>query len=150
MCVGRRPELSIFGDDYDTHDGTGVRDYIHVVDLAQGHVAALRKLSPPPAAAAEGAEEGGEGEGFCTAVNLGTGVGVSVLDLVKAMGRTTGMDVPYKMAPRRPGDIASCYCDPSFAEDFLGWRACKTTQDMCDDTWRWQQGNPMGYRDRDE
>ena len=116
-----------------------MRDYIHVVDLAKGHVAALRALR---AARADGdARAVG-----CDAVNLGTGTGVSVLDLVKAMEAATGAPVPYEVAPRRPGDVAACYCDPSYAAAKLGWRAELGLSDMCEDTWRWQSANPMGYK----
>jgi UDP-glucose 4-epimerase len=142
VCVGRRKELSVFGGDYDTPDGTGVRDYIHVVDLALGHLAALTKLrSLKPASDPEYAEEG-----CCVPVNLGTGRGVSVLDLVQGMEAATDAPVPYSLASRRPGDVASCYCDPSFAKDFLGWEATRDVGDMCRDTWRWQSGNPEGYK----
>lgn len=132
VCVGRRKELSVFGDDYDTPDGTGVRDYIHVVDLAKGHVAALEKLYTSQVG--------------CTAVNLGTGKGVSVLELVDGMARATGKPVPYKMAPRRPGDVASVYADPKIAEKLLKWKAELGVDDMCEDTWRWQSTNPYGYK----
>ena len=133
VCVGRRAELSVFGGDYSTPDGTGVRDYIHVVDLALGHLAALSAIR-------------GAMEGFCTPINLGTGQGVSVLDLVRGMAAATGRPVPYKIAPRRPGDVASCYCDPSTARDLLGWHATRGVKEMCDDTWRWQSANPLGYK----
>ena len=124
VAVGRLKELSVFGSDYPTPDGTGVRDYIHVVDLAQGHVAAL------PALAAQ--------RGVLT-VNLGTGHGYSVLDMVNAFQRATGRDVPYKLAPRRPGDVAQCYADPERAQALLGWRATRGIEDMCRDAWRWQE-----------
>ena len=137
VCVGRREKLSIFGGDYDTPDGTGVRDYIHVVDLAKGHVAALQRLAA--------ARAGSKPSVGCTAVNLGTGSGVSVLDLVNGMAAATGKEVPYAIAPRRPGDIATCYCDPAFAFELLGWRAELGLTEMCEDTWRWQSANPMGY-----
>jgi UDP-glucose 4-epimerase len=136
VCVGRREKLSVFGDDYDTPDGTGVRDYIHVVDLAKGHVAALDKLYT---------EELG-----CTAVNLGTGKGVSVLELVKGMGEATGKPVPYVIAPRRPGDVAEVYADASLAEKLLGWKAELGVKEMCEDTWRWQSTNPYGYKQVEE
>mmetsp|Transcript_93840 Transcript_93840/g.271208 ORF Transcript_93840/g.271208 Transcript_93840/m.271208 type:complete len:385 (+) Transcript_93840:151-1305(+) len=132
VCVGRRKELSVFGDDYDTPDGTGVRDYIHVVDLAKGHVAALEKLYTS--------------EVGCKAVNLGTGKGVSVLELVDGMARATGKPVPYTIAPRRPGDVASVYADPEMAEKLLKWKAELGVDDMCQDTWRWQSTNPYGYK----
>ena len=136
VCVGRREKLSIFGDDYDTPDGTGVRDYIHVVDLAKGHVAALDKLY---------ADNVG-----CEAVNLGTGKGVSVLDLVNGMGDATGKPVPYEMSDRRPGDVAELYADPKKAADMLGWKAELGTKEMCESTWRWQSTNPMGYKEEVE
>ena len=130
VAIGKLPKLSVFGDDYDTHDGTGVRDYIHVVDLADGHVKAV-----------EYAMEHTGAEVF----NLGTGKGYSVLDLVKAFESANGVKVPYTIAPRRPGDIATCYSDPSKAEQVLGWRAQKDIEDMCRDSWRWQSQNPKGY-----
>ena len=132
VCVGRREKLSVFGDDYDTPDGTGVRDYIHVVDLAKGHVAALDTLYR---------EKVG-----CRAVNLGTGKGVSVLELVKGMGDATGTPVPYEIAPRRPGDVATVYADPSLAKKVLGWEATLGVKEMCEDTWNWQKNNPYGYK----
>ncbi len=130
VAVGKLPELGVFGDDYDTPDGTGVRDYIHVMDLAAGHVAALAALKL---------------EGGCSIYNLGTGRGTSVLELVGAFEKTTGVKVPYKIKPRRAGDIASCYagCDKAAAE--LGWKARYTIEDMCADSWRWQEANPNGY-----
>ena len=133
VCVGRRDKLSVFGDDYDTPDGTGVRDYIHVVDLARGHVAALEKLYSTP-------------DLGCRAVNLGTGRGVSVLELVEGMRKATGKPVPYDIAPRRPGDVAAVYADPSIAERLLNWKAELGVKEMCDDTWRWQSTNPYGYQ----
>ena len=133
VCVGRREKLSVFGNDYDTPDGTGVRDYIHVVDLAKGHVAALDKLY---ADAAVG----------CRAVNLGTGQGVSVLELVDGMSKATGKSVPYEFAPRRPGDVATVYADATLAKELLGWEAELGVDAMCEDTWRWQKTNPMGYK----
>lgn len=132
VCVGRREKLSVFGDDYDTKDGTGVRDYIHVVDLAKGHVAALNKLY---------SEDIG-----CEAVNLGTGNGVSVLELVKGMSKAIGKSIPYEIAPRRPGDVAQLYADASRAKNLLKWNAELTVDDMCQDTWNWQSNNPMGYK----
>jgi UDP-glucose 4-epimerase len=137
VCVGRREKLSVFGNDYDTPDGTGVRDYIHVVDLAKGHVAALDKLYSDDSVG-------------CEAVNLGTGQGVSVLELVDGMGAATGKAVPYVIAPRRPGDVAELYADPQKAHDMLGWKAELGTKEMCEDTWRWQSTNPMGYREEVE
>ncbi len=130
VAVGKLDELSVFGDDYPTHDGTGVRDYIHVVDLAVGHLKALEKLKSNP--------------GVVT-YNLGTGQGYSVLDMVKAFEEASGQDVPYKITDRRPGDIASCYADPSKAEEELGWKAERDIVDMCKDAWRWQSQNPEGY-----
>jgi UDP-glucose 4-epimerase len=132
VAVGRRPYLNVFGNDYPTPDGTGVRDYIHVVDLALGHVAALRYLD--------------EHEGVLT-VNLGTGKGYSVLDMVRAFSAASGREVPYRIAPRRPGDVACCYADPTLAERLLGWRAERGIEQMCADTWRWQSMNPQGYGD---
>jgi UDP-glucose 4-epimerase len=130
VAVGRRPQLAIFGNDYPTVDGTGVRDYIHVVDLARGHVAALARLF---------AHEGG------FTVNLGSGQGHSVLETVRAFEQASGRSVPYTIAARRPGDIAACYADPSLAQALLGWRAEKTLANMCLDHWRWQSQNPDGY-----
>jgi UDP-glucose 4-epimerase len=129
VAVGRRKQLSVWGDDYPTPDGTGVRDYIHVTDLARGHLAALAHL---PAA------------GVMT-VNLGTGRGYSVLEMVRAFEQASGQRVSYRIAPRRPGDIATCYADPSLAERLLGWRAEKGIEAMCADAWRWQSMNPQGY-----
>ena len=127
VAAGTLKELSVFGDDYDTEDGTGVRDYIHVVDLAKGHVCALDKLDK-------------EGKGLYI-YNLGTGKGYSVLDMVKAFEKATGKKVPYKIAPRRPGDIATCYADPKKATEELGWEATKTLEDMCLDSWRYIEKN---------
>lgn len=131
-AVGKRAQLSVFGGDYPTPDGTGVRDYIHVVDLAIGHVKALQKLTSNP--------------GNIT-VSLGTGVGYSVLDMVKAFEQASGKPVPYQIVARRAGDIAACYANPDKALAVLGWRAEKTLQDMCNDSWRWQSQNPNGYGD---
>lgn len=130
VAVGRRPYLNVFGNDYPTPDGTGVRDYIHVVDLALGHVAALRYL---------------EGHDGVATVNLGTGQGYSVLDMVRAFSAASGREVPYRIAPRRTGDIACCYADPSLAAELFGWRAERGVEAMCADTWRWQRMNPQGY-----
>ena len=130
VAVGRREFLNVWGNDYDTPDGTGVRDYIHVVDLALGHLKALQRL---------------EQHAECRAINLGTGVGYSVLDMVRAFEQASGKPVPYKVMARRDGDIASCYADPSLALDLLGWRAERGLADMCADAWRWQSGNPNGY-----
>lgn len=129
VAVGQRAELSIFGGDYPTPDGTGVRDYIHVVDLAQGHLAALAALS--------------RSTGVLT-VNLGTGQGYSVLDMVRAFEEASGQKIPYRIVGRRPGDIAACYANPAQAEALLGWRAHLGIAEMCADTWRWQQANPTG------
>jgi UDP-glucose 4-epimerase len=124
VAVGKLQQLSVFGNDYPTPDGTGVRDYIHVVDLALGHLAALGALSKQP--------------GLLT-VNLGTGHGYSVLDMVRAFEQASGRPVPYRIAPRRPGDIAQCYADPALAAKLLGWKAERGIQAMCADSWRWQQ-----------
>eukprot|EP01062_Namystynia_karyoxenos_P023060 TRINITY_DN18874_c4_g1_i1.p1 TRINITY_DN18874_c4_g1~~TRINITY_DN18874_c4_g1_i1.p1 ORF type:complete len:352 (+),score=138.03 TRINITY_DN18874_c4_g1_i1:86-1141(+) len=133
VAVGKRPELTVFGNDYPTPDGTGVRDYIHVVDLADGHLAALRYIDSK--------------EPGCRVWNLGTGKGSSVIDMVKAMEKASGKEVKYKVGPRRPGDVAVCYADPAKAETELGWKATRTLEDMCADLWRWQQQNPEGYGD---
>ncbi len=130
VAVGKRKELGVFGNDYNTHDGTGVRDYIHVVDLAKGHVLAVNKLAENPG---------------LIIVNIGTGHGYSVLDMVKAFEKVTGKPIPYKIMPRRPGDIDECYADPSYAEELLGFKAEKTLEDMCRDAMRWQTMNPNGY-----
>lgn len=130
VAVGRLPQLQVFGNDWPTPDGTGVRDYIHVVDLARGHLAALRHACAGPGA---------------FTVNLGTGVGCSVLGLVRAFERASGQPVPYRVVERRPGDVAQCYADPSLAERMLGWRAEHGIERMCADSWRWQQANPGGY-----
>ncbi|MBQ4158208.1 MAG: UDP-glucose 4-epimerase GalE [Clostridia bacterium] len=129
-AVGRREYLTVFGDDYDTPDGTGVRDYIHVMDLAEGHVAAV---------------EYAEKFTGCDAINLGTGIGYSVLDMVKAFEEANGIKVPYKIGPRRPGDLATVYSNPEKAEKVLGWKAKRTLVDMCRDLWTWQKSNPNGY-----
>ncbi|WP_127555544.1 UDP-glucose 4-epimerase GalE [Saccharospirillum alexandrii] len=131
VAIGKREALSVFGSDYNTPDGTGVRDYIHVVDLAKGHVQAIEKLNSNPG---------------CVAYNLGTGVGYSVLDMVKALEKASGCEVPYKLVDRRPGDIACCYADPAYAEQELGWRAERGLEDMMADSWRWQSQNPEGYQ----
>ena len=129
-AIGRFPYLSICGDDYDTPDGTGIRDYIHVVDLVEGHIAAIKYLE--------------ENKGV-SIFNLGTGKGVSVLELISAFEDATGVKINKKIAPRRPGDIAVCYAETKRAKDKLGWEAKKTLSQACEDTWRWQQGNPNGY-----
>ncbi|MDT8406169.1 MAG: UDP-glucose 4-epimerase GalE [Methylococcales bacterium] len=134
VAVGKLKQLSVFGDDYPTHDGTGVRDYIHVVDLAKGHVKALEKLFNQ-------AQETTDWQAY----NLGTGQGYSVLDLVKTFIEVTGQDIPYQIAPRRPGDIAICYADPTKAWRELGWQAQLDLTAMLADTWRWQSSNPDGY-----
>ena len=134
VAVGKLPQLSVFGNDYDTVDGTGVRDYIHVVDLAKGHVAALQYLQQQTQLGFE-------------PINLGTGKGTSVLQLVNAFIKTTGQPVPYSIAPRRPGDIASCYASSDKAKHLLGWQAEFDIERMCTDTWRWQSQNPNGYDD---
>ncbi len=131
-AVGKRPCLNVFGDDYPTHDGTGVRDYIHVVDLADGHIKALQKIAD--------AKE-------ILTVNLGTGKGYSVLDVVKAFEKASGKKVPYQIAPRRAGDIAQCYADPSYAKEILGWEAKRSLEEMCQDSWHWQSNNPNGYKE---
>ncbi len=132
VAIGKHPYVRVFGNDYDTPDGTGVRDYIHVVDLAVGHVKAVEKMEKSPA-------------GVYT-YNLGTGTGYSVLDIVKAFSKACGHEVPYEICPRRPGDIAECYADPSKAAEELGWRAERGIEEMCEDAWRWQSSNPDGYR----
>ena len=130
VAVGRRDHLSVFGNDYDTHDGTGVRDYIHVVDLARGHVAAIEYM------------QSHKGE---MVFNLGTGIGYSVLDMVKAFEKVNGVKVPYVIAPRRAGDIATVYASPDKSAEELGWRAQYNLEDMCRDAWNWQKNNPEGY-----
>ena len=130
VAIGRREFLSIYGNDYNTHDGTGVRDYIHVVDLAKGHVAAVKYT----------AEHNG-----CEVFNLGTGTGYSVLDMVHAFNEANGLELPYKIVGRRPGDIATCYADPAKSEKVLGWKAEHTLTDMCRDSWNWQKNNPKGF-----
>jgi UDP-glucose 4-epimerase len=135
VCVGRRGKLAVFGDDYATPDGTGVRDYSHVVDLARGHAKALEKLASDRVG--------------CEAVNLGTGKGYSVLDLVRGMEAATGRPVPYEIAGRRPGDIAECYASAGKAEEMLGWRAEKGLREMCEDTWRWQESHPNGFEEEE-
>jgi UDP-glucose 4-epimerase len=131
VAVGRRPSLQVFGNDYATPDGTGVRDYIHVSDLAEGHVAALRHMFDRP--------------GSIT-VNLGTGQGCSVLEVVKAYAAASGRDIPYALVPRRPGDVAACYADPALARKLLGWQARHDLARMCEDSWRWQSMNPNGFQ----
>ncbi|MCC0635689.1 MULTISPECIES: UDP-glucose 4-epimerase GalE [unclassified Clostridioides] len=130
IAVGKLKELSVYGNDYPTHDGTGVRDYIHVLDLAAGHVKALQKLEENPG---------------LVVYNLGTGKGYSVLDLVKAFSKASGKEIPYKIVGRRAGDVAMCYADSSKAEKELGWKAKYELEEMCQDSWRWQSMNPNGY-----
>lgn len=132
VAVGKLKQLSVYGNDYPTPDGTGVRDYIHVVDLAKGHACAVDYVVK---------HKGTE------IFNLGTGVGYSVLDMVKAFSKESGVDVPYKIVERRPGDIAECYADATKAKEMLGWTATHTLEDMCGDSWRWQKNNPNGYND---
>ena len=131
VAIGRRERLNIWGNDYDTPDGTGVRDYIHVMDLAAGHLSALRLLDGPK----------------CFAVNLGTGTGSSVLEVVRAFEKVSGTRVPYDVKARRPGDIDSCYAATAYAFELMGWKATKTLEAMCADHWRWQSTNPDGYAD---
>jgi UDP-glucose 4-epimerase len=132
VAVGIREKIRVFGSDYPTRDGTGVRDYIHVVDLALGHLAALETM--------QRTQRG-------MTVNLGTGRGVSVLEAVRAFERASGRSVPFERVARRAGDVAECYADPSLAEKVLGWKAVYGLDDMCRDTWRWQSMNPHGYRE---
>lgn len=131
VAVGRIPRLRVFGDDYPTPDGTGVRDYIHVVDLALGHLKALERIEALPGV---------------TTLNLGTGRGYSVLEMVRAFEAASGRSVPFDIVARRPGDVAACWADPKRAEAVLGWRAERDLSAMCEDAWRWQRGNPQGYR----
>lgn len=135
VAIGKLDHLSVFGDDYDTHDGTGVRDYIHVVDLAKGHVLAVDKIDE-----LNGVE----------IINLATGKGYSVLDVVKAFEKASGREVPYEIAPRREGDIAKCFADAKKAKEVLGWVAENGIEEMCEDSWRWQSQNPNGYEQGDE
>lgn len=131
VAVGKLPQLSVFGSDYDTHDGTGVRDYIHVVDLANGHLKALEKHQNDPG---------------CHIYNLGTGIGYSVLDMVKAFEKANDIQIPYKLVERRPGDIATCYSNPQKALEKLGWKTERDLTQMMKDTWNWQKNNPNGYK----
>ena len=133
VAVGKREFLSVFGSDYDTHDGTGVRDYIHVVDLATAHANAIDYINAQ------------ETMNNPLIVNLGTGTGYSVLDVVKAFEKASGKEIPYRLVDRRAGDIAKCYADPSFAKEVLGWEAERSLEEMCIDSWRWQSNNPDGY-----
>jgi UDP-glucose 4-epimerase len=130
VAIGKRECLSVFGNDYDTPDGTGVRDYIHVVDLALGHLKAVEKVL--------------NSEGI-DAYNLGTGNGYSVLQMVDAFEKASGKKVNYKIAPRRSGDVGACYADPAYAYEKLGWKATRELSEMCEDLWRWQENNPNGY-----
>ena len=130
VAIGRRPSLAVYGSDYPTPDGTGVRDYIHVVDLALGHLKAIDKLAARPGLAV---------------YNLGTGKGYSVLDVVDAFEKASGRKVPYTLLPRRPGDVAACWADPSKALKELGWKAERDLRVMCEDAWRWQSQNPNGF-----
>ena len=132
VAIGKLPQLSVFGDDYDTPDGTGVRDYIHVVDLALGHIKAVEKAL---------------NSNEINAYNLGTGTGYSVLDIVKAFEEASGQEVKYKIVDRRPGDLATCYSDPSKALNELGWKAERNLDKMCEDSWRWQKNNPNGFEE---
>ena len=130
VAVGKLPQLRIYGNDYPTRDGTGVRDYIHVVDLALGHLAALDYLAQKPS---------------LVTVNLGTGNGYSVLEMIQAFEKASGRKVAYEVVARRPGDIAECYADPALAQQLLGWKATRGVDEMCADGWRWQSQNPRGY-----
>ena len=132
VAVGKLEKLGVFGNDYNTHDGTGVRDYIHVVDLAVGHVKAIDYILTNPG---------------LDVINLGTGTGYSVLDMVKAFSKAIGRELPYEIKPRRAGDIDMCYADPAKAERVLGWKATHTLDEMCEDSWRWQSNNPNGYNE---
>ncbi len=132
VAIGKLEKVNVFGNDYDTPDGTGVRDYIHVVDLAIGHVKSIEKLKEKPGV---------------VVYNLGTGNGYSVLDIIHNFEKACGKEIPYVIAPRRPGDIATCYADPTKAYNELGWKATRELGEMCEDTWRWQQQNPNGYDD---
>jgi UDP-glucose 4-epimerase len=133
VAVGRRPHVTIFGNDYDTPDGTGIRDYLHVMDLADGHVAALRHLNH------------GRGNTQLNIFNLGTGTGYSVIDMITAMGKAVGKPIPHVIGPRRPGDVTIYMADPTRAKEEMGWEATRNLEDMCNDLWRWQTLNPNGY-----
>ena len=130
VAVGRRDKLYVFGDDYPTPDGTGIRDYIHVMDLVEGHVATLDHILQ---------------QRSLLTINLGTGTGVSVLEMVSAFEYASGRSVPYEIVNRRPGDVAQCWADAGLARELLGWRASRTLDQMCEDAWHWQEGNPQGY-----
>jgi len=138
LAVGRRPHVTVFGNDYDTPDGTGIRDYLHVMDLADGHVAALRYM---------GSNNGKSGNGKLNVFNLGTGTGYSVIDMIKAMGKAVGKPIPNVVGPRRQGDVTIYVADPSLAKEEMGWEAKKNLDDMCNDIWSWQTNNPNGYVD---
>ena len=141
VAIGRREILNVWGNDYPTPDGTGVRDYIHVVDLALGHLKALKALD---AVAVPGTSDR-HAQAGCLTVNLGTGTGYSVLEMIRAFEQASGRPVPYQIGSRRPGDIASCYADPELAFDLLGWKAERGLEEMCADSWRWQSANPEGF-----
>jgi len=129
VAIGRRERLNVWGDDYDTPDGTGVRDYLHVMDLASGHVSALKLLDSPK----------------CFAVNLGTGAGSSVLEVISAFEAASGKPIPYDIKPRRRGDVDACYAATDYAAELMGWKATRSLETMCADHWRWQSRNPNGY-----
>lgn len=131
VAIGQLPKVNVFGDDYPTHDGTGVRDYIHVVDLARGHVKAIKKIEESPGV---------------KIYNLGTGIGYSVLDIINNVSKAVGKDIPYEITGRRAGDIAECYADVSLAKKELGWKAKYGIKEMCEDSWNWQKNNPNGYK----
>jgi len=130
VAIGRRERLNVWGNDYDTPDGTGVRDYLHVMDLASGHVSALKLLDSPK----------------CFAVNLGTGAGSSVLEVISAFEAASGKPIPYDIKPRRPGDVDACYAATDYAAELMGWKATRSLETMCADHWRWQSSNPNGYQ----
>jgi len=138
VAVGRRPHVTVFGKDYDTPDGTGIRDYLHVMDLADGHAAALRYFD---------GKGGKSGNGKLNVFNLGTGTGTSVLEMIDAMGQAVGKPIPTVTGPRRPGDVTIYVADPSLAKEEMGWQAKKNLEDMCTDLWSWQTKNPNGYSD---
>ncbi|MNQ52499.1 UDP-glucose 4-epimerase [compost metagenome] len=129
VAIGKLKELTVFGNDYETADGTGVRDYIHVTDLAQGHLKAIEQIGAPQ----------------CLEINLGTGIGYSVIDVINAFKRASNKEIPFRFAPRRKGDVATCFADPKFAKDTLGWEAKLGMEEMCNDHWLWQNNNPQGY-----
>lgn len=131
VAIGRRPFLTVFGNDYPTNDGTGVRDYLHVMDLAEGHLSAIDHIKNK--------------ETGLYIFNLGTGNGYSVFDMVKAMEKACGHEIKYEVGPRRPGDISTCYADASFAEKEMGWKATRNLEEMCRDLWCWQSKNPQGF-----